>query len=114
MKQMKITAAQNRIFSVELKVFDGDEVYRLQGGERFVFGVKKHPSDTEYIISKELTASDYDSESEAYTLTLSYLDTNIDAGIYCYDIALRYSGGGLLPVIWCNEFIVADSVVRSA
>ena len=108
-----ICAAQNRIFSIAVQILDDDEPYKLQSGERIVFGVKKHPANSEYIISKELTSSNYDTETNVYITTLSSGEMNIDAGIYYYDVALRYPSGELEKVIGCNEFRVEDSVVRS-
>lgn len=107
-----IIAAQNRKLVIDIQVLDGTEPYILSGTEKLKFGVKKEPSDDNCVIQAELEASDYHAETQCYTLNISSDDMDIPAGMYFYDIALVGQDGQLSLVIGCEQFVVADSVIR--
>lgn len=109
----KLCAFQNRILKTALKVKNGDEDFYLSNDERLIFGIKKFAYNSEYIIRRVITSGDYDSELNAYPITLTSEETNISPGTYYYDVALKHSNGQLEKIISCTEFEIIRSVVRS-
>lgn len=104
---------QNRFCTILITIKNGNENYQLQSGEKIIFGVKASMLNTNYILKKELTSADFDTENGGYIMTLSTAETNIDSGEYVYDVALQRSGGELEPIIDCSECNVLGSIVRS-
>ncbi len=109
----KLYVFQNRILKTALKIKNGDENYYLSNDEKLIFGIKKYAYNSEYIIRREITSGDYDSELDAYPITLSSDETNISPGTYYYDAALQRNNGQLEKIIGCTELEIVRSVVRS-
>lgn len=104
---------QNRFCTILIAVRNGNENYQLQSGEKIILGIKASVLNTSYLLLKELTSADFDTENGGYIATLSTAETNIDSGEYVYDVALQRSNGELEPIIGCSECNVLGSVVRS-
>lgn len=107
-----ITAPRNRLLELCISIADIDgNIYNLQSAESLVFGVKSNPDSSDYDIKKVLTADD---ETESgYLLVLSTSDTDLPAGRYYYDIALRTADGELVQIIDTSRFEITESVVQS-
>ncbi len=106
-----IEVAQNRHYETEIVITDGDEYYTLEKTERLIFGVKKNPLDTDYILNKALT-SDNRLEN-GYVLIFTSDEMNIPTGEYYYDVALIRNGTELYKIIEATKFRVLKSIVRS-
>lgn len=104
---------QNRVFKTRITVMNGDDYYTLDDGEKIAFGVKKHPTDTNYAIYKELTSANIASDNHSYTLILTSSDTNLAYGDYYFDIALVKANGQLHRIIECSPLVIGKAVVRS-
>lgn len=92
--------------------------YLLQADEKIIFGVKKDPTQSEYVIKKELTNAD---EVEGgYPLVISAEETNITAGEYVYDIGVELQDGSFQRKQRINKnhqeslfpFLITESVSR--
>lgn len=89
----------------------GGADYTLADGEVLRFGVKRDPSDKEFVIEKELTSAHYD--SGVYVLTINPADTaELDFGEYHYDVGLQV-GSNYYNVIECSTFSVEYNVTGS-
>ena len=108
-----ITVTQNRAYLAGLKIMDGENRFYLAHGDRLFFGIKKYGYQSDYLILKELSDSDYDEDTDSYLLRLSTGETGLDPGTYYYDIALNRSEGELEKIISCTELRVIKSIVRS-
>ncbi len=104
---------QNRLFTCEITIENNESYYALKTGERLVFGIKASPMDDGYIIKKEIDRTAVASDGIGYMLELSTEETDIDAGKYYYDIALRTSLGELLTIVDSSVLTVECSIVRS-
>ena len=105
--------AQNRVFKSRITVLNGDDYYTLGEGEKIAFGVKRHSTDTGYVIYKELTSANVSSDTHSYTLTLTSAETNVPYGCYYYDVALVKANEQLHSIIGCTPLEVTKSIVRS-
>lgn len=104
---------QNRVFKAQITVMNSDDYYTLGDGEKIAFGVKKHLTDTNYAIYKELTSANIASDNHSYTLILTSSDTNLAYGDYYFDIALVKANGQLHRIIECSPLVIGKAVVRS-
>lgn len=106
-----LRVAKGRNFSVVIGLTDdnGNE-YSLKTDEKLIFAVKLNAESSEYNIRKELTAAD--SVVGGYTLSLTASETDLQAMMYKYDIALK-TADGLYTVVPCSSFEVIESVVNS-
>ncbi len=102
---------QNRMFITEIIIQNGDEYYTLKDGEKLVFGMKKNPLNTAYILKKEITVDD--KHVNGYLLTLRTEETDIPQGAYWYDIALVRSDHEMIKIIGSTRMEIVESVVRS-
>lgn len=80
----------------------------LSDGEIIRFGVKKRPTDTNFVIQKELTNSNYDCGS--YVLTLVPSDTkDLPFGYYYYDAGIQI-GNTYFNIIECSKFEIRYNI----
>lgn len=112
MKQpLSIVRGTTMTLQVSVKNTDGS-TYILGDDEILRFGVSEHAGDRAYLFVKEMTSSDADGDS--YAFTINPADTaNLEFGCYQYDIGLQ-SGNDYYNVIECNDFRVAHNVTRWA
>lgn len=74
-----ITLSKGNSLVVNIELFDGDEPYTPEAGERLIFSLKRAINDDEYVMQKDITN---------LVLELSPKETNISVGKYLYDIVL--------------------------
>jgi len=99
----KIRLVQNTAYSDIIQVKNGEEYYQLSNAEKLIFTVK----DGSYIIlQKELT--NYIEDENGYLLALSSAETDIDAGVYYYNVTLLREDDEREPIITKIEFIVEE------
>ncbi len=107
-----IRLAQNRAYKTGLRIKDGEEDYILAENEYLVLGIKKYAYYNGYILKKTIYPQAYDYDINAYIVTLSTDETNLEPGTYFYDIALVRGDNEMEKIIGCTEFEVIRSVVR--
>ena len=97
--------------TVTVRVTDDDgQVYTLGSNEVLRFGVKKHPGDSAYLFSKDMSSSSL--VDGVYTFIINPADTeNLCFGDYYYDVGLQ-SGSEYFNVIECSEFRVDYNVTQ--
>ena len=81
----KIRLVQNTAYSDIIQVKNGEAYYQLSNAEKLIFTVK---NGSEIILQKELTNSEYIGDENGYLLALSSDETDIDAGVYYYNVTL--------------------------
>lgn len=109
-----ITIAKNRLFTLYIYAYNGENVLTLGEGEKLIFGVKRRTTDTSYVIKKELTSANMAPTNDKYLVSLSAAETDLQTGDYYYDVAYKNANGKLYKVIGITQLKVEDSVVRSA
>lgn len=72
-----ISKGNNILINVD--IYNGNDKYTPQDGEKLVFSLKKGVNDKSYIIQKDIIDG---------RLELSVYDTDLNVGKYKYDIAL--------------------------
>ena len=80
-------------------------VYQLANEEKLIFTVK---NDSDIILQKELTNSDYIENENGCLLSLSSSETDIDVGTYYYNVVLLRIDNEREPIITKTEFIVEE------
>lgn len=87
---------------------DSGSAYTLGNNEVLRFGVKKHPGDSVYLFSKEMSSSSLN--NGAYSFIINPADTEgFDFGCYYYDVGLQ-SGSEYFNIIECSEFRVEYNI----
>jgi hypothetical protein len=110
MKQpLAIVRGTTKTMTIRVTAEDGS-VYTLGSGEILRFGVKKHPGDTAYLFSKDMSSSSL--ADGVYSFIINPGDTeNLDFGCYYYDVGLQ-SGSEYFNVIPCSDFRVEYNVTK--
>lgn len=105
----KIEVVRGTSNTFPITVTDADSIpYMLADGEKLLFGVKKEPSDEEYIILKTITSA---TDGE-YVAELMPNDTiGMEYGRYVYDVGLE-SGENYYNVIEASPFVVQPNVTK--
>ena len=101
----KIRLVQNTAYSDIIQVKNGEAYYQLSNAEKLIFTVK---NGSEIILQKELTNSEYIGDENGYLLALSSAETDIDAGVYYYNVTLLREDNEREPIITKTEFIVEE------
>ena len=101
----KIRLIQNTAYSDIIQVKNGEAYYQLSNAEKLIFTVK---NGSEIILQKELTNSEYIGDENGYLLALSSAETDIDAGVYYYNVTLLREDNEREPIITKTEFIVEE------
>ena len=101
----KIRLIQNTAYSDIIQVKNDDEYYQLANAEKLIFTVK---NGSDIILQKELTNSNYIEDENGYLLALSSDETDIDAGVYYYNVTLLSEDNEREPIITKTEFIVEE------
>jgi len=110
MKQpLAIVRGTTKTMTIRVTAEDGS-VYTLEEGEVLRFGVKKHPGDTAYLFSKDMSSSSL--ADGVYSFIINPGDTeDLDFGCYFYDVGLQ-SGSEYFNVIPCSDFRVEYNVTK--
>jgi len=85
-----ITQGDEKAYNLTFKDGDGNAINIT--GSTVSFSAKARLSDTATVISKDVT-NHTDPTNGKTTITLTTTDTNIDRGVYYYDIQIQ--GGGI-------------------
>ena len=109
----EIVIAQNRLFTLYLYAYNGDQLLQLADGEKFVFGVKKRATDTNYVIKRDITSERLSPARDKYVVSFSATETNIPAGRYVYDVLYKNASGKFYKVIGLSPLVVEESVTKS-
>ncbi len=110
MKQpLAIVRGTTKTMTIGVTAEDGS-TYELEEGEILRFGVKKHPGDSTYLFSKEMSASSL--TDGVYTFKIDPVDTeNLDFGCYYYDVGLQHDNE-YFNIIPCSDFRVEYNVTK--
>lgn len=110
MKQpLAIVRGTTKTMTISVTAEDGS-VYTLEEGEVLRFGVKKHPGDTAYLFSKDMSSSSL--ADGVYSFKIDPADTeDLDFGCYYYDVGLQH-GSEYFNVIPCSDFRVEYNVTK--
>lgn len=104
--KIKIVRGTTNIFNITINDESG-AVYELTDGDKIVFGVKRDPDDTEFVLLK--TASFVESEG-VYSVTLAPEDTiDLKCVDYFYDVSLQ-SGDNFFNVIEPSPFTITPNI----
>ena len=106
-QDLSVIKGTSRYITVDLTDNDGN-VYKLESGDKLIFGVKRDRYSTAYIIKKTLTADD--ELDGKYTFALTPEDTNIFPCRYFYDIGLQFSDGEFQMVVPLSIFYIEGAV----
>ena len=101
-KRMKIVKGDTAIFNISInghEFVEGDKVY---------FTVKRTVDDTENIIQKVVT----EFKLNQAKIFLCKEDTNVDAGMYLYDVQCSLANGIVDTVILPTDFEVLGGVTH--
>lgn len=102
-------------FTLEIKLRQNGEAYRLSENEILRFGVKKSPEEKSYLIRKDITAADYDGALGGYPLTILPGDTEaIAPGQYCYDIGIQPDSINYYMIFPASPLILAGNITGRA
>ena len=101
----KIRLIQNTAYSDIIQVKNGGIYYQLSNAEKLIFAVK---NGSDIILQKELTNSNYIEDENGYLLSLNSAETDIDAGIYYYNVTILREDNEREPIITKTEFIVEE------
>ncbi len=95
--------------SIVVTILNEDEtIYKLQSGDKLIFGVKLNPENSEYDIKKVIETAD--SEGNC-VISLIPEDTNgLAFGKYFFDVGLQTADGDFYMIIECDDFIIAKAV----
>lgn len=109
---MLLTVRKNSDFYAKIDLTDlDDNKIILDDGDELVFSVKKSlVSNSPVVIRK--TFHDYDQLDGSYPFKLTANETNIQAGIYFYDIALKCSDGDFFHITMPDQFVIRETVAR--
>ena len=101
-KRIKIVKGDTAIFDIDMNNYnfvEGDKVY---------FTVKKNVDDVENAIQKIVSTFD----GNRAKVILSKDDTNIDAGVYLYDVQCSLSNGIVDTVILPTKFEILGGITH--
>lgn len=105
---IRIVRGTTNGFTVTVKDDAGDP-YAISEGEVVRFGVKRTPSDTQYLIVKENTTT---SATGEYGFSISPSDTeNLAFGSYWYDVGLQ-SGSDYFNIVVASPFEISYNVTE--
>ena len=106
---IRIIRGSTRKFNIFLNDAAG-EPYELQSNEIIRFGLKVKSTDADYIIKKELTADDLNTENGAYTLGFSPDDTlHLNFGEYFYDVGVQRDTD-YFTIIPYSSFVITQNI----
>lgn len=88
------------------------EYYTLQNGDKIIFGIKSHYTNSNYDIYKIADISNKQGENN-YLISLSPADTiNLEAGRYYYDVGLQTADGDYYMIIECDICCIKPAVTQ--
>lgn len=104
--KIKIVRGTTNVFNITINDESG-AVYEAESNEKLIFGVKRDPDDTEFVLLK--TASFVASDG-VYSVTLAPEDTiDLKCIDYYYDVALQ-SGANYFNVIEPSPFVIMPNI----
>ena len=104
--KIKIVRGTTNVFNITINDESG-AVYELADGDKIVFGVKRDPDDTEFVLLK--MASFVESDG-VYSVTLAPEDTiDLMCIDYYYDVSLQ-SGSNFFNVIEPSPFVIMPNI----
>ena len=104
--KIKIVRGTTNIFNITINDESG-AVYELTGSDKIVFGVKRDPEDTEFVLLK---TADFVESNGVYSVTLTPEDTiNLKCVNYSYDVSLQ-SGANFFNVIEPSPFVIIPNI----
>lgn len=95
----------------DINITSNGESYILTSGEKIKFGVKEDSNHTRYLIEREWTSENQNSDG-TITLKLKPDDTiNLPAKIYKYDIGLQ-KGDDYYIIVPESNLVVKNSITK--
>lgn len=107
---MKLEIIRGTTMSFLLTIQNDDgTIYKLNDGEKLIFGVKLDPEKGDYLIKKIITKEN--EQDNGYIISLKPEDTqNMSFKDYRYDIGLQTPDGDYYMLVSCSQFIVNKAV----
>lgn len=106
-QKIEITRGKTKTFATTV-TDSNNELYTLEDGELFVFGVKRKPDDEKPVILKTTSSG----ENGVYAVTITPADTeNLPYGKYFYD-ANVLSGANYHEVIEPSPFHILPNATK--
>lgn len=108
-QKISIVRGTTNSFSISITDKETGEAYELETGEVLRFGIKKSPTDAEYVLVIDITETN---ENDEYAFTILPSDTiNQPFGMYYYDVGLQ-SGNAYYNIIPASPFEIAFNVTK--
>lgn len=106
-----IKKGESMTFNLSITDVDGNP-YELKDGEVIRFGVKKRFEDSDYVLEKTYTKTDYIEQSKSWLIKIKSSDTmKLLTGNYIYDIGVQ-SGENYYYVIDPSPFDIERRVTE--
>lgn len=110
----KLIFQRKRYEAVKVRILnENGNLYELQIGEYFAFGVKKAEADTTYYIYKTLNANNkvIGDGDPYYLLELTSAELDVPSGYYHYDIVLQ-NATEKYPCIRYEDCVITRAVIE--
>lgn len=101
-KRIKIVKGDTAIFDIDM------ENYEFIEGDKVYFTVKKSINDTHNAIQKVISTFDKNKAK----IVLSKEDTNIDVGVYLYDVQCSLTNGIVDTIILPTKFEILGGITH--
>ena len=101
-RRIKIVKGDTAIFDIDM------ENYEFVEGDKVYFTVKKNVDDTENAIQKVISTFDRNKAK----IFLSKEDTNIDTGVYLYDVQCSLVNGVVDTIILPTKFEIIGGITH--
>lgn len=111
MNNIKIPRGTTMVFDVDIYDESTGKKFEPSNNTKVIFGVKRNPDDTDYLIQKNLK---YQSSVNNYKLELVPGDTsNLPYGRYWYDIGLSDGEDYFVQIFPTSVFMISPSVTTN-
>lgn len=104
---MRMVRGTTQNIVVTIQNEDGT-TYKLQSGDKLIFGVKLNPENSEYDIKK--IVQNADSEGNCVISLIPEDTVGLAFGKYFFDVGLQTADGEFYMIVECDDFIIAKAV----
>ena len=89
---------------------ENGEPLRLSAGEKIIFGIKRTPADSAYVVKNVLTSSD--EVNGVYPISFTPEQLSVDPVWYYYDVGVQFTDGSFIKVIPKSLFDIRASITE--